>query len=627
MARGGLPAGLPPSLAWRDSLAAAAAEGQGLLRIPDLSLLAPPRGEAARRAGYRSAACALLRSRGTVLGSLDLYDPAPDRFGDADLQCLLAVGNLLTLALENAARLEEERRSRAYLTALEDVTRIGLTGTGPEALGLALLERMVALTGADSGLLYLLSPDGDALKAVAAAGLPPEVLSGAVIPRDAGPFVARWLEEGKPTMVWDAAGAARIPELAEAGAGVRAMLSVPLRGRERVFGLIQVHHRSLHRFVAEEVSLLILLADRAATALDGARLVAALKEARAAWENTFHSITDGITIQDKQGRITRVNRALAAAAGMPPEALVGQPCSRLVHGLVEGGEGCPHAWSLESGEPFVEEGSNSLLGGEYRIATFPLWDADGRLQGSVHVCRNITKERDLQQRLSEAAKLATIGELTAGVAHEVLNPLNIISGRVQLMLDRPELDPVVSHSLRVVMTQVGRLSRIAESLLAFARRRPLRRVPTVLKALVEEAVHAYEPVLSGAGLRVERRYADGLPEVMLDRDQILQVLMNLLSNAKDATPPGGTVTVTTGAADQAEQRWVTIAVADTGAGIPEAQRSRLFSPFHSTKEEGKGTGLGLSVSYGLVRGHGGTITADSAVGRGSTFTVVLPVQG
>ncbi|MBI2081876.1 MAG: hypothetical protein HYT86_09195 [candidate division NC10 bacterium] len=213
------------------------------------------------------------------------------------------------------------------------------------------------------------------------------------------------------------------------------------------------------------------------------------------------------------------------------------------------------------------------------------------------------------------------------MAHEVLNPLNIISGRVQLMLDRPEVDPVVSHSLRVVMTQVGRLSRIAESLLAFARRRPLRRVPTVLKALVEEAVHAYEPVLSGAGLRVERRYADGLPEVMLDRDQILQVLMNLLSNAKDATPPGGTVTVTTGVADQAEQRWVTIAVADTGAGIPEAQRDRLFSPFHTTKEEGKGTGLGLSVSYGLVRGHGGTITADSAVGHGSTFTVVLPVQG
>lgn len=298
-----------------------------------------------------------------------------------------------------------------------------------------------------------------------------------------------------------------------------------------------------------------------------------------------------------------------------------------MHGLAEGGEGCPHAWALESGEPFVEEGSNPVLGGEYRIATFPLRDADGRLQGSVHVCRNITKERDLQQRLAEAVKLATIGELTAGVAHEVLNPLNIISGRVQLMLDRPELDPVVGHSLRVVMTQVGRLSRIAESLLAFARRRPLCRVPTVLKALVEEAVHAYEPVLSGAGLRLERRYAEGLPEVMLDHDQILQVLMNLLSNAKDATPPGGTVTVTTGAADQAEQRWVTIAVADTGAGIPESQRARLFSPFHTTKEEGKGTGLGLSVSYGLVRGHGGTITADSTIGRGSTFTVVLPVQG
>lgn len=352
---------------------------------------------------------------------------------------------------------------------------------------------------------------------------------------------------------------------------------------------------------------------------------AELREARAAWENTFHSIADGITIQDRQGRILRVNRALAEAAGMPPEALTGQPCARVVHGLVEG-EGCPHAWALTTGEPFVEEVSHPVLGGEFRISTFPLWDAAGLLQGSVHVCRNITKERDLQERLSQAAKLATVGEFTAGVVHEVLNPLNIISGRVQILLDRPDLDPAVAQSLRVMTAQVTRLSRIAENLLAFARQRPLRRVRTAVNALVEEAVQAYELLLTEAGLRVERRYADGLPELSLDRDQMVQVLTNLLSNAKDATPAGGVVTVATGLAVEAEKRWVTIAVADTGAGIPEAQRARLFTPFYTTKEEGKGTGLGLSVSYGLVRGHGGTITVESAVGRGSTLTVVVPVE-
>ncbi|MGH7395625.1 MAG: GAF domain-containing protein, partial [Candidatus Methylomirabilales bacterium] len=269
-ARGFSAVGPPTRLTWEESLAAAAADRQGLLRVSDLTRLPDHRGEAARRAGYRSAACVLLRSRGTVLGSLEIYDPAPDRFGDADLQCLLAVGHLLTLALENAG----------------------------------------------------------------------------------------------------------------------------------------------------------------------------LREARTAWESTFHSITDGITIQDRQGRVVRVNRARAEAAGMPPEALTGQPCARVVHGLVEG-EGCPHAWALETGEPFVEEMSHPVLGGEFRIATFPLWDASGRLQGSIHLCRDITKERDLQQRLSQAAKQATVGELAAGVAHEVLNPLNIISGRVQLLLGRPDLDPVV----------------------------------------------------------------------------------------------------------------------------------------------------------------------------------------
>ena len=147
-----------------------------------------------------------------------------------------------------------------------------------------------------------------------------------------------------------------------------------------------------------------------------------------------------------------------------------------------------------------------------------------------------------------------------------------------------------------------------------------------MNELVEEAVEAYEPVLTQAGLRVERGYAGGLPDLSLDRDQMLQVLTNLLSNAKDAAPAGGAVMVTTGLADEGERRWVTIAVADTGAGIPEAQRARLFTPFYTTKEEGKGAGLGLAVSSGLVRGHGGTITVESEVGRGTTFTVVLPAE-
>jgi two-component system NtrC family sensor kinase len=390
-----------------------------------------------------------------------------------------------------------------------------------------------------------------------------------------------------------------------------------------VLGSLELYDPSPGRFGEPDLQCLLAVGSLLTLALEHAES----REAAAAWENTFHAITDGIAVQDRKGRIVRVNRALAEAAGMPPEALTGQPCAAVVHGLAGEAEGCPHAWALESGEPFVEEVMHPAFGGEFRIATFPLWDAAGRLQGSVHVCRNITKERDLQQRLSQAAKLATVGELTAGVAHEVLNPLNIISGRVQLLLDRPELDPAVVQALRVVMVQVTRLSRIAENLVAFARHQPLRRVRTEVNGLVEEAVQAYEPLLTEAGLRVERRYASDLPELSLDRDQMAQVVANLLSNARDATPPGGSVTVTTGLTDEAEKRSVTIAVADTGSGIPEAQRARLFTLFYSTKREGKGAGLGLSVSSGLVRGHGGTITVESAVGRGSTFTVVLPVEG
>jgi two-component system NtrC family sensor kinase len=235
---------------------------------------------------------------------------------------------------------------------------------------------------------------------------------------------------------------------------------------------------------------------------------------------------------------------------------------------------------------------------------------------------------ELSGQLHHAARLASVGELAAGVAHEINNPLAIIAeqaGLIEDLLDpqfAKEPDPArLRRHLRAIREAVFRARDVTHKLLAFVRRSEVYPSRHDVRELVEGAVAGLlEREMRVANIEVVRRYADALPPVLVDGGQIEQVIVNLVTNAIDAMPRGGRLTLAT----SSDGACVRVAVEDTGVGIAPAQRERLFMPFHTTKEVGKGTGLGLSVSYGIVKSHGGDILVESRPGEGSTFTVVLP---
>jgi two-component system NtrC family sensor kinase len=233
---------------------------------------------------------------------------------------------------------------------------------------------------------------------------------------------------------------------------------------------------------------------------------------------------------------------------------------------------------------------------------------------------------DAQRQVIQSEKLSSLGTLVAGVAHEINNPIGIIANRVEVLRlehEEQDLDATLKEDLEVIHRQANRVAEITTALLTYARQSSHEQSLLDPNAVVRSALLLWQPQAEQI-VRVETVLEEPLPPIMGNFTQLQQVVINLLSNALDATPTGGTISVyTRSAGDQPST--VVLAVADAGNGIPAEHLSKVFDPFFTTKPPGKGTGLGLSVCLGIVQDHHGTISVDSHDGRGSTFIVTLPV--
>jgi signal transduction histidine kinase len=239
------------------------------------------------------------------------------------------------------------------------------------------------------------------------------------------------------------------------------------------------------------------------------------------------------------------------------------------------------------------------------------------------VLHDRTELRALERSLVRAEKLATVGTLAAGVAHEIGTPLGIISGRAEQLLARqtPEADEAQRRALASIISQVEKVSTIIRQLLDFSHPRPVEARAIEPALVIESVATLIEPLLARAEVRLELAIDPGLPFIAGDPGQLEQVFMNLVLNARDACRPGGTVRVR--ALEQAER--VVFEVADDGCGIPAENLQRVLDPFFTTKKRGHGTGLGLPIAADIVRNHGGALEIDSEVGRGTTVRVMIPV--
>jgi signal transduction histidine kinase len=255
------------------------------------------------------------------------------------------------------------------------------------------------------------------------------------------------------------------------------------------------------------------------------------------------------------------------------------------------------------------------------FAMTPLRDSEASIAGTIIVIEDISSRVQLEEQLQISEKMASIGLLAAGVAHEVNTPLTGISSFVQMLMEGAEPEDPRTKVLEKIERQTFRAAKIVNGLLNLARPAQVESGPMDVNAVINDVLSLLEHQFRTSRIQVRKELAASPPIVQGIEYKLQQVFLNLFLNARDAMPRGGWLTVVTRAAGDS----ATIEIADTGLGIPPDQLSRIYDPFFTTKEIGKGTGLGLSITYGIVQEHGGTITCESAVGQGTRFTLTLPL--
>ncbi|MBI5591998.1 MAG: PAS domain S-box protein [Deltaproteobacteria bacterium] len=249
-------------------------------------------------------------------------------------------------------------------------------------------------------------------------------------------------------------------------------------------------------------------------------------------------------------------------------------------------------------------------------------DPAGEVLGCEGIIKDITQRRNMEQQLLQADKLASLGQLSAGVAHEINNPLGLILGYTQLMLREEPESSQKYEDLKTIEKHTRNCKTIVEALLNFARKTETKKVLVDVNCAIEQVITVIRHQFELSGIVVNTRYDPDLPQVLGDTEKLKQVVMNLVMNARQSISKAGKIIVST-RYDSISHK-ITIAVEDTGSGIPPHVLTRIFDPFFTTKPTGQGTGLGLSVSYGIVKEHGGEIMVDSEPEKGSLFSVTLP---
>ena len=441
---------------------------------------------------------------------------------------------------------------------------------------------------------------------------------------------------------------------------IRSVISVPMFTNGELLGTLSIGAARAGAFDLGDERLLAIIAGQIGVAVQNARLHETFRRGKREWEQTFDAITDPVAVFDAEGRLLRGNAALAALLGRPVTALRHTTCRDV--GFCGGTfPRCVVGDSIAEGRATHTE-VTTPNGQIFSVTTLPV---GGGTSGPsvVQIAKNMTEEirsarrlrqmsqelaaanarltatvdqlKSTQAQLLQAEKLSAIGQLVAGVAHELNNPLTSVIGYAQLLeqefsdpASAPSQRPVteLAEDLRRIAEESARAARIVRNLLAFARRQSAARSQQDIVELVTRvlALRAYELRLNS--IELSTRFQPELPPVMADGSQIQQAVLNLVLNAEQAMRGRPVRQLTVAVRFDEAASGVKVSITDTGHGIDDATLLRIFDPFFTTREVGEGTGLGLSICYGIIREHGGQIQVKSRVQSGTTFSLLLPAR-
>lgn len=412
---------------------------------------------------------------------------------------------------------------------------------------------------------------------------------------------------------------------------LRSLAVAPMFQRGEVLGVLIVASIIDGAYNEADLSFVQHLADQLSISIQNARLYKQVSRAKKEWEETFLAVTDPIFLVDTDYNVLLHNNRLTPAMSGFWNQAVSNKCFARLHGRTRPCEDCPIKEVQRTGKPVFQrwQTDTGLL---LDLSYYPVFNEEKQLSAVTIIIKDVTDKTKMEAQLVQTAKLAALGEMAAGVAHELNSPMTVIIGTAQLLGRELQQDGQYEKAevLEDIINSGIRCKRIIQNLLTFSRQNQPPVMDIDLNAEVERVLSMIQYQINRSQIRIVEQLAPFLPRLTANGSQIQQVLTNFLINARDALGEVAgrekIITVATALMTKNGKKWAVLSVKDNGIGIAPENLTKIFTPFYTSKEATKGTGLGLSVSLGIAESHNGTIEVESRQGEGSTFSLLLPVE-
>ena len=579
--------------------------------------------QVAAKREVQSEITAPLTYRNRTVGVMQVLSYKTNAYDSHDLELIMLISRQAAVAIENARLFDAQKSEQRQTEAAAEIARLALrkvTVADASQNILRILEAVVPSSGKAVGVV---SRDGLSVVCVAACGTC-EQMMGMIAPVDQSAVRVAW-EKEEPTFVENLREMAYNRDVVPAEPAI----TIPLIAGDRRMGVLVVTSDTAQLQTGPHVEALLRLAPAVALAID-VLLLSEDEQRTHARERTLAAalatMDQPVLILGVDARVQYANSAAIKEYRYEGAEIAGLSVDDFVVASADVSRrqtipAVPSETALWIGEHVHRRKDGTEFPAAVTLSH--IRDASDDIVGLVIGVRNLTEERKVADHLGRTEKLAAIGELVAGVAHELNNPLTGISTFAQLLLE-DKLQGEQFESVSLIKREADRAISVIRDLLLFARKTDARDVPVDINTIVKHTVRLRALASRSSGIEVHMHLDESNPQVRGDEQKLQQVLLNLLVNAESAMQATQVrhLSVTT----RHRRETVHIVVSDTGHGMTPAISERVFEPFFTTKPPGEGTGLGLSVSYGIIQAHGGTISVESTPEVGTTFTIQLPLS-
>ncbi|MDX9840049.1 MAG: GAF domain-containing protein [Desulfobulbus sp.] len=558
-----------------------------------------------------------LKIKRAVIG-LITADKGPEalKLGRKDIDALATFANQASIVIENARLQAQNQHTIRRLLTLQEASKRASTAFDRKRLVQTICTSGRKLTGASGCSLYLARNGDGALALAVSRGCCRDHdrrLQGV----DRDPLIAWVATSGQPALVTDTTRDERCQGASPAGS----RLAVPLPSEKRVAGVLAVHSPLQNAFSEDDLKLLLIFADHTASLLRNVRLYGQVRTERNFRENILESSPNSIITFDLRKQVSSVNRRAEEMFARPRDQLLGRPSAEVfgeaIAAIVD--QAIDHRAVVSNRE--IAAGASS-----FGVTSSLLKDHREGLLGAMELVRDLTEEKKTDELIRRIDRVTSLGQLSAGIAHEIRNPLASISFNVQLLAKRLVADPEAGGLIADTRAGIDRIRSLVQSMLDFARPAPPRLQRGSMVRALREAAALMHSQLHKNRVAIRLDLPADLPLVVFDAHQLQQVFVNLVLNGMQAMPGGGQIVIDGGVepADDGFGRCLLLRFTDHGCGIAPDQLARIFNPFFTTKAEG--TGLGLSIVHKILEQHNATVEVVSEAGQGTSFLLRFPLD-